>query len=94
MKKLLAVIMMLAVAAVAGVMLFPSQALRLEFARQRLLAGAEVQEKTVAGERWHYLEAGLDAQGFKGMEYNPFTKRYWLSQDTSVNYLFACRRMD
>jgi pimeloyl-ACP methyl ester carboxylesterase len=39
-------------------MLFPSKALRLEFARQRLLAGAEVQEKTVAGERWHYLEAG------------------------------------
>ena len=58
MKKLLAVIMTLAVAAVVGVMLFPSQMLRLEFARQRLLAGAEVQEKTVAGERWHYLEAG------------------------------------
>jgi 2-polyprenyl-6-hydroxyphenyl methylase/3-demethylubiquinone-9 3-methyltransferase len=35
---------------------------------------------------------GLDAQGFKGMEYNPFTKRYWLSQDTSVNYLLACRK--
>ena len=37
-------------------------------------------------------ETGLDAQGFKGMEYNPFTKRYWLSQDTSVNYLLACRK--
>jgi 2-polyprenyl-6-hydroxyphenyl methylase/3-demethylubiquinone-9 3-methyltransferase len=36
--------------------------------------------------------AGLDAQGIKGMEYNPFTKRYWLSQDTSVNYLLACRK--
>ena len=36
--------------------------------------------------------AGLDAQGFKGMEYNPFTKRYWLSQDTSVNYLLACQK--
>ena len=36
--------------------------------------------------------AGLDAQGFKGMEYNPFTKRYWLSLDTSVNYLLACRK--
>ena len=34
----------------------------------------------------------LDAQGFKGMEYSPFTKRYWLSQDTSVNYLLACRK--
>ena len=37
-------------------------------------------------------EAGLDIQGFKGMEYNPFTRRYWLSADTSVNYLMACRK--
>ena len=37
-------------------------------------------------------DAGLDPQAFKGMEYNPFTKRYWLSQDTSVNYLLACRK--
>ncbi|MFM8576321.1 MAG: bifunctional 2-polyprenyl-6-hydroxyphenol methylase/3-demethylubiquinol 3-O-methyltransferase UbiG, partial [Limnohabitans sp.] len=36
-------------------------------------------------------DAGLDLQGFKGMEYNPLTRRYWLSQDTSVNYLLACR---
>lgn len=28
----------------------------------------------------------------RGMEYNPFTHRYWLSQDTSVNYLFATRK--
>jgi 2-polyprenyl-6-hydroxyphenyl methylase/3-demethylubiquinone-9 3-methyltransferase len=26
------------------------------------------------------------------MEYNPLTKRYWLSGDTSVNYLLACRK--
>jgi 2-polyprenyl-6-hydroxyphenyl methylase/3-demethylubiquinone-9 3-methyltransferase len=26
------------------------------------------------------------------MEYNPLTKRYWLSQDTSVNYLLATRK--
>ncbi len=37
-------------------------------------------------------DAGLDIQGFKGMEYNPFTRRYWLSNDTSVNYLMACRK--
>ena len=37
-------------------------------------------------------DAGLDLQGFKGMEYNPLSKRYWLSQDTSVNYLLACRK--
>jgi 2-polyprenyl-6-hydroxyphenyl methylase / 3-demethylubiquinone-9 3-methyltransferase len=27
----------------------------------------------------------------RGMEYNPITRRYWMSADTSVNYLFACR---
>lgn len=37
-------------------------------------------------------DAGLDLQGFKGMAYNPLSKRYWLSQDTSVNYLLACRK--
>jgi len=24
------------------------------------------------------------------MEYNPLSGRYWLSGDTSVNYLFGC----
>lgn len=28
----------------------------------------------------------------QGMEYNPLTRRYWLSGDTSVNYLAATRR--
>lgn len=37
-------------------------------------------------------EAGLDLAGSRGMEYNPFTRRYRLSSDTSVNYLFACRK--
>lgn len=37
-------------------------------------------------------DAGLNVQGFKGMEYNPLSRRYWLSQDTSVNYLVATRR--
>ena len=41
--------------------------------------------------RW-VREAGLLAHGFRGMEYNPLTQRYWLSDDTSVNYLLACRR--
>lgn len=58
MKKLLAAVLVLVLLAVAAVMLFPAQMLRAEFARQRLLAGAEVHEKTVAGERWHYLQAG------------------------------------
>ncbi len=28
----------------------------------------------------------------RGMEYNPLTQRYWLSADTSVNYLLATRK--
>ncbi len=37
-------------------------------------------------------ESGLEVLHTRGMEYNPLTKRYWLSGDTSVNYLFATRR--
>jgi len=37
-------------------------------------------------------EARLELVQTRGMEYNPFTRRYWLSGDTSVNYLFAARR--
>lgn len=35
--------------------------------------------------------AGLDVLNVRGMQYNPLTGRYWLSDDTSVNYLFATR---
>ena len=37
-------------------------------------------------------QAGLTLEGSRGMEYNPLTGRYWLSGDTSVNYMFACRK--
>jgi 2-polyprenyl-6-hydroxyphenyl methylase/3-demethylubiquinone-9 3-methyltransferase len=40
----------------------------------------------------HCRAAGLDLQQTRGMEYNPLTGRYWLSGDTSVNYLVATRR--
>jgi 2-polyprenyl-6-hydroxyphenyl methylase / 3-demethylubiquinone-9 3-methyltransferase len=36
--------------------------------------------------------AGLDLTDTLGMQYNPVTRRYWLSDDTSVNYLLACKR--
>ena len=36
--------------------------------------------------------SGLELQQARGMQYNPFTQRYWLNGDTSVNYLFATRR--
>jgi len=36
--------------------------------------------------------AGLDVLHSTGLQYNPITDRYWLSEDTSVNYLFAAQR--
>ncbi len=36
--------------------------------------------------------AGLELETTRGLEYNPISRRYRLSADTSVNYLFACRR--
>ncbi|AVP57952.1 bifunctional 2-polyprenyl-6-hydroxyphenol methylase/3-demethylubiquinol 3-O-methyltransferase UbiG [Pulveribacter suum] len=37
-------------------------------------------------------QAGLNITHTRGMQYNPLTRRYWLSDDTSVNYLLATRR--
>ena len=36
--------------------------------------------------------ASLDAVTTRGLEYNPLSRRYRLSSDTSVNYLVACRK--
>ena len=36
--------------------------------------------------------AGLDVTHTCGLEHNPLTHRYWLGNDTSVNYMFATRR--
>jgi len=36
--------------------------------------------------------AGLNIVETKGMQYNPMTRRYWLSSDTSVNYLMATQK--
>jgi 2-polyprenyl-6-hydroxyphenyl methylase/3-demethylubiquinone-9 3-methyltransferase len=41
--------------------------------------------------RWA-RDAGLVLQGSRGLQYNPLTRRYWLSGDTSVNYLVASRK--
>jgi 2-polyprenyl-6-hydroxyphenyl methylase/3-demethylubiquinone-9 3-methyltransferase len=37
-------------------------------------------------------EAALQLEHTKGLEYNPLTRRYWLSGDTSVNYMLATRK--
>jgi 2-polyprenyl-6-hydroxyphenyl methylase / 3-demethylubiquinone-9 3-methyltransferase len=36
--------------------------------------------------------AGLEVESTRGLEYNPLTQRYRLSDDTSVNYLLAARK--
>lgn len=36
--------------------------------------------------------AGLNLQKTRGLEYNPFTKHYWLSANTSVNYMLATQK--
>ncbi|WP_409053411.1 bifunctional 2-polyprenyl-6-hydroxyphenol methylase/3-demethylubiquinol 3-O-methyltransferase UbiG [Variovorax sp. GrIS 2.14] len=40
----------------------------------------------------HCRAAGLDLRQTRGMEHNPLTRRYWLSSDTSVNYMFATQK--
>ena len=37
--------------------------------------------------------AGLEVFHTRGLQHNPLTGRYWLSSDTSVNYMFAARRI-
>ena len=41
--------------------------------------------------RWS-RDCGLAVEGSRGMGYNPLTRRYALTNDTSVNYLLATRR--
>jgi 2-polyprenyl-6-hydroxyphenyl methylase/3-demethylubiquinone-9 3-methyltransferase len=36
--------------------------------------------------------SGLELIATRGLEYNPITRRYGLSADTSVNYMIACRK--
>ena len=37
-------------------------------------------------------QAGLVLHSSKGLEHNPLTGRYWLSNDTSVNYMLATKK--
>jgi 2-polyprenyl-6-hydroxyphenyl methylase/3-demethylubiquinone-9 3-methyltransferase len=40
----------------------------------------------------HCRAVGLDLHRACGLQYNPLTRRYWLNDDTSVNYMFATRK--
>ena len=48
-----------------------------------------IQPSELAG---HCRAAGLEWQKTRGLSYNPLTRRYWLNDDTSVNYLLATQR--
>lgn len=48
-----------------------------------------IQPQELAGFARH---AGLDVQAMRGLSYNPLTRRYWMNDDTAVNYLVATRR--
>ena len=37
-------------------------------------------------------DAGLLPQRSTGLHYNPLTRRYWLTPDTSVNYMLSALR--
>jgi 2-polyprenyl-6-hydroxyphenyl methylase/3-demethylubiquinone-9 3-methyltransferase len=37
-------------------------------------------------------EAGLELRQTRGMGFNPLTQRYWLDDNTSVNYLLALQK--
>jgi 2-polyprenyl-6-hydroxyphenyl methylase/3-demethylubiquinone-9 3-methyltransferase len=41
----------------------------------------------------HCRTAGLQLSQSRGLEYNPLTHRYWLSDDTSVNYLLSAQKI-
>ena len=41
----------------------------------------------------HCRAAGLNLGSTKGLEHNPLTRRYWLSADTSVNYMLATQKI-
>jgi len=75
MKKWLWLLLIPPVLAVAFVWAFPGQALQAEYARQRWQADAAVKTQDVAGETWHYLEAGqgpliLLVHGYTGSKEN------------------------
>jgi 2-polyprenyl-6-hydroxyphenyl methylase/3-demethylubiquinone-9 3-methyltransferase len=48
-----------------------------------------IQPSELAG---HCRAAKLEWQKTRGLSYNPLTRRYWLNDDTSVNYLVATQR--
>ena len=40
----------------------------------------------------HCRAAGLEWRQSRGLQYNPLTRRYWMDDDTSVNYLLATQK--
>lgn len=89
MKKILIAIITFMALGIGFVYIFPEQALQAEFARQRLIAGADVRYKVVEGERWPYLEAGQGelivlVHGYTGSKENWLPVIRALSKDHRV----------
>jgi 2-polyprenyl-6-hydroxyphenyl methylase/3-demethylubiquinone-9 3-methyltransferase len=65
-----------------------------EYVLQLLPKGTHEYAKMIRpSELAHFCrQAGLDLLATKGLGYNPLTGRYALSENTSVNYLFATQR--
>ena len=65
-----------------------------EYVLNMLPQGTHEYEKLIKpSELASYCRAsGLDLVEIKGMEYNPLTSHYWLSNNTGINYLLATHK--
>lgn len=65
-----------------------------EYVLNLLPRGTHTYDKMIRpSELARYVRAAdLTLTHSRGLEYNPLTRRYWLSDDTSVNYMIATRR--
>ena len=66
-----------------------------EYALNMLPRGTHAYEKMIRPSELaaHCRSAGLTLQHTRGLEFNPLTQRYWLSADTSVNYMIATQKL-
>jgi len=66
-----------------------------EYVLNMLPRGTHAYEKMIRPSELaaHCRSAGLTLQHTRGLEFNPLTQRYWLSSDTSVNYMIATQKL-
>ncbi|SDP86187.1 3-demethylubiquinone-9 3-methyltransferase [Rhodoferax sp. OV413] len=66
-----------------------------EYVLNMLPRGTHAYEKMIRPSELaaHCRSAGLTLRHTRGLEFNPLTQRYWLSADTSVNYMIATQKL-